>query len=174
MEKETFVASTINQIKEISSKAISCSLLGGLVGCSRGYLNGESLLARTYIAFGTTLVFSSSFFGVAQLCNVTRGSDDIYNYALSGLINGCAFSALRKKNLMFGSVVGTCIGGVYKAGGGWLFENSRSQWLEHRKYQLQNTHERKLVVTKPSFSPIRQEYDFSNFMKSSSSNKKDD
>lgn len=164
----------LEEVEAISSKSITWASLAAVFRASRSYIHGDGVIARTYGAFGATLFAATGFFGLARVGEIVRETDDVYNYIVSGFVNGGLFGALAKnRNIVVTTLLGTGFGALYKIGGGWLYDTSKETWMDHRRFQLHNSQERKLVVTRPSFSPNRQEYDLKNVFDNKKEGKKE-
>jgi len=128
---------------------------GGVAGASIGYYVGDMMALYFYTyALGAGFV-STAFYGTTYMLRVARQQDDVFNYAVSGGVNSAwmitGLAGLRKGVL--GGLFGVAAGAAYKVGGDLFFDMSRTAWLQHRRFTLENSTERRLVINKPKFHP---------------------
>lgn len=132
------------------------SFIGGLTGTAAGYYIGDMMGLYGYSgAFGAGLA-STAFYGTNYLLRCARQQDDVYNYAASGCINGFWIAAGLSRSSKKGAVGAACgilFGVGYKVGGDWLYDMSRSAWLNYRTHQVAFGRPRLLEPRRPMFDP---------------------
>ena len=84
-----------------------------------------------------------------------RKTDDVWNYAISGGVNGAwiVTGLAGYKRGLLGAVLGAGAGALLKYGGDAVYDSTRTAWIAHRKFTLENSKEKILDIRKPAFHP---------------------
>mmetsp|Transcript_5044 Transcript_5044/g.5175 ORF Transcript_5044/g.5175 Transcript_5044/m.5175 type:complete len:166 (+) Transcript_5044:133-630(+) len=130
-------------------------VIGGVYGINIGYMLGDMAALYGYThSFGLGFM-SWSFYSVAFSAKLARGVDDVYNYGFSGAFtSGCITSAIYGLKRAPIAVIGGAAGGaLLKYSTDYSYDAIRSAWLGYRKFTIENSHPRTLLVRKPSFRP---------------------
>lgn len=139
----------------LSPRVPTAFLVGSIGGASVGYYIGEmaGLYSITY-GFGLGMT-STAFYGGTYALKCARKKDDVYNYMISGSLNGgiIMLGLGGYKRGLLGAVLGTAAGALLKVGSDQAYDMTRLAWVRHRKYTIENSKERLLDVRKPQFHP---------------------
>lgn len=129
--------------------------VGGIVGSSVGYLAGNGLFLHGYsYSFGLGFV-CTSYYSVVYALQKIRKTEDNYNHAISGSINGSLLGTGLygiRRGLGLG-VIGLVTGFAYKIAGDNIYRISKEAWISSRVHILSTSRPRRLEVHKPLFPP---------------------
>lgn len=144
----------------VSSRALPWTIVSGLYGTTTAYLQGVGMALPFYTFGGTAMVATTGFFAGAYASKYIRERDDVYNFAISGAVNGAVsvsiFSGVKKGGIA--GLVGASLGAMYGVSSVWLYYHAKQAWIDYRLEQMQTSKERKLIVGRPSFPKSREEY----------------
>lgn len=128
------------------------SVASGIGGVTTAYIEGKTLFFPMYFFTGVGFCYGSAFFGSSlAFKHFRQNRDDAYNNICGGAVSFTVIgTALRgvKKGLKSG-LLGAGLGAAYYYGSNWLYQNTRDNWLEFRRYQL-HTQEPK-VFGRPAY-----------------------
>ena len=139
----------------LETKLPAALAVGSVVGASVGYYVGDmAALYTTTYGLGLGLGGTAFYCGTYGL-KCFRKTDDIYNYAISGGFNGAwiVTGLAGYKRGIVGAVLGVGAGALLKVGGDAAYSTTRTAWIQHRKFTLENSKEKILDIRKPAFHP---------------------
>jgi hypothetical protein len=152
-------------LHHVSSKTMGLTIAAGVYSITKAYMRGDKIALPFYAYTASAVVFGATFFGSAQALKVIREEEDVYNYAIPGLIHGALIKSITS-GVKKGAIVGV-VGGVAGAGyffvSNWFYEKTRQAWVEYRKSLIVNSKEKKLIVVKPNFPTNRKEINLGKF-----------
>eukprot|EP00981_Chlorochromonas_danica_P010224 scaffold3058_cov165-Ochromonas_danica.AAC.15 len=165
--------SWIDQVKREWNKGIEYIYPRSLAGTATYAIYG---VTTKYIQGGATVVpisfysytlagalSSVSFFGTASLLRSLRRKEevDLECYAVSGGLHGAGLSAiyLGWKRSLIGAFFGAGFGAALLVGSQFFYQESRSKWLEYRRYLLYESVEKTVSTRRPTFSGQRMKID---------------
>lgn len=129
--------------------------VGTVAGASVGYYLGKEAAIYS-LSYGLGMgVGGTAFYCGTYGLKCWRKTDDVWNYALSGGINGAwiVTGLAGYKRGLLGAVLGAGAGALLKYGGDAAYDTTRTAWIQHRKFTLENSKEKILDVRKPAFHP---------------------
>jgi hypothetical protein len=154
-EDPAFTASVEGAREYMINKIPSAAMVGSVTGASVGYYIGD-MAALYSVTYGLGLGLGSTAFycGVYGL-RCVRKADDMYNYAISGCVNGAwiVTGLAGYKRGILGAALGAAAGALVKVGGDAAYSTSRTAWIAHRKFTMDNSKEKILDIRKPAFHP---------------------
>ena len=103
-------------------------------------------------AFG---ISACSFYGLAYGASFIREREDLYNYAFSGAINSGivgSYALGPKRGILF-TLLGCGAGVALKLATDFSYNGLRGLWIDHRKYIIEYSKPRALIVRKTLFPP---------------------
>jgi hypothetical protein len=152
-------------LHHVSSKTMGLTIAAGIYSITKAYVRGDKIALPFYAYTASAAALGATFFGSAQALKVIRDEEDVYNYAIPGLIHGALIKSVTS-GVKKGAIAGV-VGGVAGAGyfflSNWFYEKSRQAWVEYRKSVIVNSKEKKLIVVKPNFPTNRREINLGKF-----------
>jgi hypothetical protein len=104
-----------------------------IYGASIGYYIGDAMVLNFYSYGATFGILGTTFFTGNYILRGLRGTDDCYNFGLSGGMSGGAVGALKgARRGAMGVVAGGVFGVAYKLSSDWLYMTSRESWIQTR------------------------------------------
>lgn len=127
----------------LKPRIISSVVAGSIGGATAGYYIGDKTAIYFYKYGFATGMLGASFFTISYTTRHFREKEDIWNYTASAAITLGAlnFPSGYKAGLQ-GVALGMVLGSAYWVSSRWLFEKSRSAWLQNRRHILQHSIDR--------------------------------
>eukprot|EP01041_Mallomonas_annulata_P006487 gene6487-13092_t len=139
----------------IKFKVSGSLMTGGIYGCSLGYFLGDmtSLYGLTH-GFGFGFL-CWTFYSTAYALQVARQENDLYNYAVSGALNGgCIASAIQNvKRVPIAIAGGAAVGVLLHYSTNLAYSGAQKTWIAYRRNQIMYSRPRTLLIRKPQFPP---------------------
>lgn len=152
-------------VEYVYPRSLAITTICAMYGVTTKYIQGgATVIPLSFYSYTLAGALGSiSFFGTASLIRSLRGKEevDIPSYAVSGGLHGAALTTFYFgwKRGIIGAFLGTGFGAALLAGSQLLYQESRSQWLEHRRYLIYDSVEKKVSNHRPTFSGQRMKID---------------
>eukprot|EP01036_Dinobryon_divergens_P036852 gene36852-48067_t len=127
----------------LKPRIISSVVAGSIGGATAGYYIGDKTAIYFYKYGFATGMLGASFFTISYTTRHFRGKEDIWNDTASAAITLGAlnFPSGYRAGLQ-GVALGMVLGSAYWVSRRWLYERSRSAWLQNRRHILQHSIDR--------------------------------
>lgn len=134
----------------LKPRIISSVVAGSVGGATAGYYIGDKTAIYFYKYGFATGLLGASFFTISYTTRHFRGKEDIWNDTASAAITlGVLNLPSGYKAGLQGVALGMVLGSAYWVSSRWLYEKSRSAWLQNRRHILQHSIDRTPKDSRP-------------------------